>query len=264
MFDIFDSTITMFNKCLVVGYILLIFVSFYYSSVLEMKKLIVFFLFVDALIILSMISLISQILGEVFILKVSMAIVSLAILQFLIIQYSKISRSARTNRLPEKKIEEVEDIDKKRKENLERLFSLVGFKISNLSHNLKVPAPSVDLQVMVNNNSIFDIKLRKFIYKPTLLGMRGGTLSERTYDHEIEIPHQSSNWFDTEFMIPEGIATYLENCKRQANGGKHGRLAWRLRCTAYFLGPDGEFNLKQKINYFKEWYEIELPRKRAV
>ena len=162
-----------------------------------------------------------------------------------------------------KNIEELEALDKIRKENLEGLSSLIEFKILNLSHNLKIPAPSVDLQVAIHNNSVFDVKLKKFIFKPSLLGIRGA-LSESTFDHEIKIPHQSSNWFETKFMIPEGIAKHLENCKRYANGGKHGKLTWHFSCTGYFVGPKGDFRLPQQINYYKERYEIELPRKRAV
>lgn len=265
-----SSNISLLNRGLALGNILIIFATFYLVVFLEPWAVAVVILGIfDLFIIISMVffgSAYPEIADEPFCFKFSIAMISLGILQFLVIRYSKTSKSARVrpNKLTRKQIEEAEDIDEKRKENLKRLSSLVGFKVSNLSHNLKVPSPSVDLQVMVNNNSIFDIRLRKFIYKPTLLGMRGGTLGERTYDHEIEIPYQNSKWFDTEFVIPEGIATYLENCKRQANGGKHGRLTWSLRCTAYFLGPDGEFIVRQNINYFKEWYAIELPRGRAV
>lgn len=162
-----------------------------------------------------------------------------------------------------KNIEELEAVDKIRKENLERLSSLIRFRISYLRHNLKIPAPSVDLQVIVCNDSVFDVILKKFIYKPRLLGIQG-SLSERTYDHEIKIPYQSSKYFDTNFMVPGGIATHLENRKRQANSGKHGRLCWGFRCTAYFVGPEGDFKLSQRVDYCKEWYEIELPRERVV
>jgi len=163
-----------------------------------------------------------------------------------------------------KQIEELGYVDKIRKKNLEDLPALISFKVSYLSHNLKIPAPSVDLQVLVHNLSVFDVKLKKFIYKPSISGIRG-VLSEHTYDHEVEIPAQGSEFFDTNFMLPEGIAKYLEDCKRQANGGKHGKLTWHFWCTAYFFArTKGEFKLKRSIKYNKEWYEIELPRKRIL
>jgi len=156
----------------------------------------------------------------------------------------------------EKRIEELEEVNMIRKENLEKLSSMIWFRISYLAHTLKIPAPSVDLQVNVHNDSVFNVRLKKFIYQPRLLGIRG-SLSEFTYDHEMEIPHQNSKYFETKFIIPEGIATYLENCKRRANAGEHGKLTWDFSCTAYLTGPKGEFTRHRTIQYTKEWYEIE-------
>ena len=147
-------------------------------------------------------------------------------------------------------------------ENIENISSLIQFKISFLLHNLKTLAPSVDIQIVIQNDSIFDVKLKKFIFRPLLSGVKGG-LSECTYDHEIEIPHQNSNWFDTTFMISTGIAEYLENCKRAANAGKHGKVIWHFICTAYFTDSK-EFKISQQISHHKEWYEINLPPKREV
>jgi len=162
-----------------------------------------------------------------------------------------------------KQIDELEEVDKIRKKNLENLPALISFKISNLSHNLKLLAPSVDLQIIINNDSVFNVKMKKFIYQPSLSGI-GEVLSESSHDHEIKIPYQGSNRFETKFSIPDGVAKHLEDCKRRANSGEHGKLTWHFRCTAYFFAhAKGDFKLKTPIIYNKEWYEIELPRKRA-
>jgi len=151
-------------------------------------------------------------------------------------------------------IEEVKAVERIRKENLRRLSSLIRFRISLLNHNLGILAPSVDLQVIVENYSVFDVILKKFIYQPSLSGI--GSLSEYTYDHEIEISQQDSKYFETKFMIPNGVAKHLENCKRQGKEGKHGKIIWTFLFTAYFLGPKGDFKRSRQIVYTKEWYEI--------
>ena len=161
------------------------------------------------------------------------------------------------------RIEELEHLDKIRKENLKNLGSYISFRISLLRHNLKIPAPSVDLQVMISNSSILDITIKRFIYQPRLSGITGA-LNSYTYDHEIEIPHQNTRYFDTTFTIPNGIARFLENSKRKADGGEHGKLTWVFKCTAYFLYLKGEARKEHTIKYTKEWYDIELPSKREI
>lgn len=163
----------------------------------------------------------------------------------------------------EAKIEELEYLDEVGKENLKNINSYISFQVSSLSHNLKIPAPSADLQVTVNNFSMFDINLKKFIYQPSISGIKS-TLDERSHDKEVKIPHQNTAYLDIRFTIPDGIAEYLENCKRKANNGEHGKLMWNFKCTAYFLVRDSKVKKNQTIRFTKEWYEIELPSKRSA
>lgn len=161
------------------------------------------------------------------------------------------------------RIEELEYLDKIRKENLENLGAYVSFKISSLRHHLKIPAPSVDIQVMIKNSSMLDIIIKKFIYRPSLSGINA-KLNTYSHDHEFRIPHQNTGYFDASFTIPDGVAEYLENCKRKANSGKHGRLLWVFKCTAYFQYSRGQDKKKRTIKFTKEWHEIELPSKREI
>ena len=160
-------------------------------------------------------------------------------------------------------IETLEYLEKIRKENLASINSYLSFRVTSLSHNLKIPVPSAEIQIMVHNYSMFDIKLKKIIYQPSIMGIRS-ILDERACHKEIIVAHQSSEYFDTSFTVPDSIAKYLEDCKRKANVGEHGKLTWNFKCTIFFSVDSIETTKNRSIQYTKEWYEIELPSKRLI
>jgi hypothetical protein len=97
LLDVFNtSNIPLWNKCLVFGYILTIFITFYMVIFVEKWSILfVIFLLFDAFIVITMVLLVSAytVLGtEPFILKILVSMVSLVMMQLLLTHCSKTIR----------------------------------------------------------------------------------------------------------------------------------------------------------------------------
>ena len=158
-------------------------------------------------------------------------------------------------RTREKRIEDLEELDKIRTTNLDDIPNFVEVKVILLQHRLSDAAPKVDLQFTINNRSIFDLKLERFTYKPQLTGVPGAELEQKEGCSGLIIPLQSSNYFTTYFQIPEKIKDKLYEWRKKSEAGVHSSLTWSFGCTAKFIAPK-EFQLSLTVMYHHEYYKI--------
>jgi len=149
----------------------------------------------------------------------------------------------------EERIENIEKINEIMKENLKKLLQLIEIKAVWLSHDLREIAPKIDVQLIFNNHSIYDVQLMSVSYTPILVGVSGAKLKQTDKSIDQIIPHQNSFRLTESFYITEPIRKKLVNWRDKSltEVNFHLDVKWLLHIQAklkykeeFIIGKEAE------------------------
>ncbi|MFC1980177.1 hypothetical protein ACFLVS_04945 [Chloroflexota bacterium] len=124
-----------------------------------------------------------------------------------------------------------------RDHNIEHMSDLVFIEPDSVSYSLGRISKMANMQFLITNRSIFNIKLDKFIVRPQCESQELSTVSEV---EERKIVKQSATAFTINYDLQLPTAQLIEEQLHRGQG-----IHWQFQMHGYFHSEVGDFEVTQ-------------------